>query len=65
MWPFNGEKWKYMVKVTLTDGQEFVGEDRKAIFRGPVWIRINLDDKAILYPLHRVQDVRTWREKKC
>ncbi len=63
MWPFNEEKWAYMVKVTLTDGQEFIGEDVHDIFIGTVWIRIKLDDEKILYPLHRIQDVHTWRER--
>ena len=62
MWFFNQPRVKYMTKITLIDGQEFVGEDGEELFIGTIWVRINLDDAWILYPLHRVRDIRTWKE---
>ena len=64
MWPFNEEKWKYMRKVTLTDGQEFVGEVWDTIFPGNAGVRIDLDDEEhVYYPYHRIQDLRAWKER--
>lgn len=64
MWPFSKSGYtKYMRKVTLIDGQEFIGEDYVNIFVGDNWVRLDLgDNETVCYPHHRVLEMHTWRE---
>ncbi len=64
MWPFSGPKKRWMQKVTLDDGQEFVDAGWEGIIVGRSGVRINLgNDGSVFYPLHRVLDARIWQEE--
>ena len=50
-----------MMKITLTDGQEFTGKASGDVGASP-WVHVDIGTELIYYPLHRIRDVRTWSE---
>ena len=64
MWPFKKQQsMRDMLKITLTDGQEFIGEAYGDVGASS-WISVRLNYEKVFYPQHRVRDVRAWKEVK-
>jgi len=62
MGPFKTKpRRKNMMKLTLTDGQEFTGKASGDVGASS-WVQIDIGTEIIYYPLHRIRDVRTWSE---